>query len=847
MSSRHAVVSASPRPAKGSEVQDDIIDRTPEYNRFMQSLEDLHQAQGTILQREPVLGGKNLDLLKIYKMVIEAGGYELVTHERGWKKIGIPFDLPTTCTNSAFVFKQIYQKYLYCYELTYSQTRSAVSGADGIQSTVEASVGTPGRTAATTTNATTPHAASTTTLDEQGYTVNGRSAKRARFEMPNPPQPQESSNRRKTDGLPTHQLTAEEEEKDDTILLWDLCIIYLTFDYADAHTISTPLVYLECDTEKYLGGGWQNRLALALRSELPNEVDWAFNKLIKISYEHTFYVGFIPVLPEVLIEHMLPFFNQLVLNTSPHNFETTLKCGMPGSTPQQRRLTLTYEVNTDNATKGGDDSDLDLDPTHIMSLSGISMFATTQSQTLQERVLQSLHIIRNLSFMADNAAAFSKDHTLLTLLAKAIALPTGTIYVEIKQYAMDIYENLAAYIVLRGPSDFYLACLKQMIFESDRGRVVGSLRCLIRLAGSEANEKVLVGVETGVVQRLIQLLLVPDEEVVCGVMEFLYLFSSMGSDGGVRIMSCVRFNVLRLLLKFLGWRGVGAGGTAESGGGLSSIVGLVASSDAMRATRPAGPAAAAAASAVHVDKLSGSNAGLMGIPHAASKRSSLPQNLPSLPAPVLQRPPAYLDPRAIDHFQAAIWLQGVLETDLNYAILQSGLMSEYEAYCQSTHLKALKLPELIKLIQNIYPGATAGPIVNTMVNGNAIAVGATPGASALPGMIRGIRPRMDTTASASAKLVNVIHGMGGAVLGGGSAPYPQSVMAGGVSASHIFPEANDELRGIPLSALLILRNIARHPDNHVFFWPFESDLAQLMVLPRFNKVVGSILAELKSK
>ena len=41
--------------------------------------------------------------------------------------------MPTTCTNSAFVFKQIYQKYLYCYELIHFQThRSSITGPDGL-------------------------------------------------------------------------------------------------------------------------------------------------------------------------------------------------------------------------------------------------------------------------------------------------------------------------------------------------------------------------------------------------------------------------------------------------------------------------------------------------------------------------------------------------------------------------------------------------------------------------------------------------------------------------------------------------------------------------------------------
>lgn len=39
---------------------------------------DLTRYIRTTLQAEPVLGGKKLDLLKIYKTVMEAGGYEKV-------------------------------------------------------------------------------------------------------------------------------------------------------------------------------------------------------------------------------------------------------------------------------------------------------------------------------------------------------------------------------------------------------------------------------------------------------------------------------------------------------------------------------------------------------------------------------------------------------------------------------------------------------------------------------------------------------------------------------------------------------------------------------------------------
>jgi hypothetical protein len=60
----------------------------------------------------------------------------------------------------------------------------------------------------------------------------------------------------------------------------------------------------------------------------------------------------------------------------------------------------------------------------------------------------------------------------------------------------------------------------------------------------------------------------------------------------------------------------------------------------------------------------------------------------------------------------------------------------------------------------------------------------------------------------------------------------------------LYPDPHDELRGIPLTSLLILRNLARHPDNRSMYYPFETQLAALVAQPRYSKLVSSILAEL---
>ncbi|CAJ0766098.1 10114_t:CDS:2 [Entrophospora sp. SA101] len=104
----------TPRSMKSVE---DTIDRTPEYISFIKSLEEFHKNHGTTFQKEPVLGSKKLDLYKIYQMVIAEGGCERICAEKSWKKICERFNFPQTCTNSAFVMKNIYIRFLEPYEL----------------------------------------------------------------------------------------------------------------------------------------------------------------------------------------------------------------------------------------------------------------------------------------------------------------------------------------------------------------------------------------------------------------------------------------------------------------------------------------------------------------------------------------------------------------------------------------------------------------------------------------------------------------------------------------------------------------------------------------------------------
>ncbi|KAI8357827.1 ARID DNA-binding domain-containing protein [Choanephora cucurbitarum] len=94
----------------------DTIDRTPEYVNFIKELKQFHLEKGTTLQAEPVLGGRRLDLYKIFQVVANSGGFEEVTKNRGWKQVGDIFQFPSTCTNSAYILKGVYIRNLVIHE-----------------------------------------------------------------------------------------------------------------------------------------------------------------------------------------------------------------------------------------------------------------------------------------------------------------------------------------------------------------------------------------------------------------------------------------------------------------------------------------------------------------------------------------------------------------------------------------------------------------------------------------------------------------------------------------------------------------------------------------------------------
>ena len=76
----------------------------------------------TVLDREPKIGSRHIDLHRLYKRVVEEGGYDKVSDTKGnklaWRRLAGEF-LPGSphLTTQAFIVKTIYYKNLACVPL----------------------------------------------------------------------------------------------------------------------------------------------------------------------------------------------------------------------------------------------------------------------------------------------------------------------------------------------------------------------------------------------------------------------------------------------------------------------------------------------------------------------------------------------------------------------------------------------------------------------------------------------------------------------------------------------------------------------------------------------------------
>ncbi|KAI3738864.1 hypothetical protein L2E82_29075 [Cichorium intybus] len=85
---------------------------------FMDTLGNFHAAMGTKFMI-PIVGGKDLDLHRLFVEVTSRGGIKKVLEEKKWKEVTNSFNFPPSATNASFIIRKYYMSLIHHFEQVY--------------------------------------------------------------------------------------------------------------------------------------------------------------------------------------------------------------------------------------------------------------------------------------------------------------------------------------------------------------------------------------------------------------------------------------------------------------------------------------------------------------------------------------------------------------------------------------------------------------------------------------------------------------------------------------------------------------------------------------------------------
>ncbi|KAI1272072.1 arid/bright DNA binding domain-containing protein [Xylaria sp. FL0933] len=613
---------APARGPGGKEVYVHEIDRTEEYTKFIQDLTNFHEKRGTAFEPEPRLptmhGHVNVDLFKLYKAVVDKGGYdELNKVQKAWGalagELGMYYADNKGMGQLSFQLKQDFYRYLAAYwiqdkygrepppkEILEQQSCASKHGPV-LTRTMENFKLSMRRAEETPTRDERPPESTPTSANRSSGRLREAPPQRVPFQpdtgpsrqarsvsshhnTPNStatqnnyhgnqtPQNQHHLPQQHNPNNPLHVIQAQQAALRGASSSFTPGNSETASRLADPFEPRPPITVplrpvntpgnnpVEFAKRQRLlkaqaagpgnaqaparivqppagadGPNIYTRCLQALRSGIPAEQAFALNHLVKISYERGDKYKFDSFLglAEGLIEKALEIGN------------------------------LFYDVDWQISYSGDQDSSnpglLDgLDGTsdileRIQKLTPKAVLDHLQPADFSDRLLritEAVLTMRNMVMLVENAIYMADVYPLKDVLCIILHLPDLEMLVEIKHFALDIAEQVTPWLILDSSDPLYQTLLAQLD-STDRGTILTALRAISRISMNLDATNKLQNVPAVVLQNIMNWLLLNDEELMDACLDFLYQYTAVVANVE-RLLEAVNMeNVVPHLVRLL--------------------------------------------------------------------------------------------------------------------------------------------------------------------------------------------------------------------------------------------------------------------------------------------------------
>ncbi|KAI5241878.1 hypothetical protein E4T43_05198 [Aureobasidium subglaciale] len=548
-------------PPKGSKIgqrveRESSIEKTDEYEKFMEELAAYHEKRGTTLENEPKVEAQHIDLSKLYTRVVAEGGYDLVSDTKKkplmWRKIAEEL-LPgiKNLAGAAFLVKRAYYYNLVAYEISTHWGKEpppkevvedvTAKGGDVMSRTLEnyPTSSTRDKSMANGNSSDNEDAAKDNHDDgEPGSVRSTRGLRHAPpprdFYQPSAPQqPRQTRNQgQHTSQTPASPSPAYANTTPMTLATYEpqqqlpLTLKPVTTpannsehyrlkrkqqQEAQASHVAKKHRGLMLPGTGFIGPNIYVRAQLALQSGLPEEEEYALHHLVKISHErgdkYRFdqFAGLAEALVNKLLQISTLFYDlEWVVSYQESSASRSLDA-INGTPDLLQKLQSAVPLDTDHAVE------------------------TSEFRQALGRITEAGLVIRNMVMLDENAQYIAKLPLLRDYFCIVLNLRPHPALVELQYYALETIEQLTKHYDLDATDLLYETLLAQLE-SNDRGRIVISLRAISRLGMAYEENKRLELVPLEIVQKLPEWMMLPDEELRSACLDFLFQYTSIADN-----------------------------------------------------------------------------------------------------------------------------------------------------------------------------------------------------------------------------------------------------------------------------------------------------------------------------
>lgn len=273
----------------------------------------------------------------------------------------------------------------------------------------------------------------------------------------------------------------------------------------------------------------------ALRSGVQAEQSFALNHLVKISFERGDKYRFdaFPGLAEGLVDKALEV----------------------GSLFYHVSWTVSWDPYADSGNIGQLDGNYGtpdiLD--RIANLTERDRVDTLHTEAYTDQMVlitEAVLTLRNMVTLPENAVNMSDFPPIKDLVCIILHLPPKDSLIEMKHMALDIAEQITPYVTLASDDALYKTLLAQLTSD-DRGTILTALRALARISMNLEATNQLGDVPAEALQRITNWLLLNDDELVDACLDLLYQYTAVVPNVDHLIRSTIPENLVEELVRLL--------------------------------------------------------------------------------------------------------------------------------------------------------------------------------------------------------------------------------------------------------------------------------------------------------